>query len=160
ESGSSDRTWVIANFNGKVDSPKVFRRALSAVDAGRLAAGESVSPTNLVAYWDFARSIGPSGIPTDKVFDVSGNGLHGFCVNQPDRAMTGRNWQGREEHFIHAPEQYGAIWFHEDSLDDCRWQADFQLTIAQGLKSGCYAIRLRQGSAEDHIPFFVLPPRG
>jgi N,N-dimethylformamidase len=160
ESAASGRTWVVANYNGKVDSPKVFKRTLSATDASRLAAGESVAPAEVLAHWDFAHGIGPKGIPTDKVIDVSGNGLHGVCTNQPDRAMTGWNWKGWEEHFIHAPEQYGAIWFHEDSLDDCRWQADFQLTIAQGLKSGCYAIRLRQGSAEDHIPFFVLPPRG
>jgi N,N-dimethylformamidase len=153
------RTWCIANYNGKVDAPKVLRGALGEADARALAGGE-VTGGEVIAHWDFARGIGPDGIGTDRVVDVSSNELHGACVNQPDRGMTGWNWLGREENFIHAPEQYGAIWFHEDSLDDCRWDADIELTIPEGLKSDCYAIRITLGDAEDYVPFFVLPPRG
>ncbi len=130
ESSDGDRTWCIAPFNGKIDAPKVYGRALDETESARLAAGEPVAPGDLLARWDFAAGIGPSGIPTDRVVDVSGNGIDGICVNQPDRGMTGWNWQGLEEHFVHAPEQYGAIWFHEDSLDDCRWDVDFELTRA------------------------------
>src|SRR5699024_10390953 len=114
----------------------------------------------VLGHWDFAEGIGSRGIPTDHVADISGNKRHGICVNQPDRGMTGWNWLGKEENFIHAPDQYGALWFHEDSLDDCRWLEDARLTIPQGLKSGIYALRLRLGDEEDHIPFFVTPPRG
>lgn len=160
ESASDGRTWVVANYNGKVDSPKLFRRAVSQAEADRLAAGEALAPGDLLAHWDFSRGIGPKGVPTDRMIDVSGNGLHGHGVNQPERAMTGWNWQGTEEHFIHAPEQYGALWFHEDQLDNCRWEPDFQLTVPKGLRSGCYAIRIRQGEEEDYIPFFVRPPAG
>ena len=32
--------------------------------------------------------------------------------------------------------------------------------MPDGLRSGCYALRLGQGDAEDWVPFFVLPPRG
>jgi N,N-dimethylformamidase len=160
ESAAGDRIWCIANYNGKIDAPKVYGRSLTETEAARLAAGESVTPGDLLASWDFATGIGPGGIPTDRVVDVSGNGIHGRCVNQPDRAMTGWNWQGLEEHFVHAPEQYGAMWFHEDSLDDCRWQVDFELTVPESMRSGVYAARLRMGEAEDHVPFFVLPPRG
>lgn len=159
EQSDPDRTWVTALFNGKIDSPKVWRGALDAEQARRLSEGETVAPARLAAHWDFAHGIGPDGIPTDAIRDVSGNGLHGSCVNQPDRAMTGWNWTGRQDHFVLAPEQYGAIWFHEDSLDDSRWKADFDLTIPD-LRSGNYAMRVRQGENEDYIPFFVLPPRG
>ena len=157
---SSARTWVTELYNGKIDSPVIFGRALSSEEARRLAAGERVAPDDRLADWDFSAGIGPAGIPTDRVVDVSPAGLDGRCVNQPDRAMTGWNWSGEEEHFVHAPEQYGAVWFHEDSLDDCRWDVDFELTIPDGLESGCYAVRLRMGELEDHVPFFVRPPRG
>jgi N,N-dimethylformamidase len=160
EATGAGRTWVAGNFNGKLDSPSLFREALAEDAADRLARGERLAPRSIAARWDFAAGIGPDGIPTDTVRDVSGAGLHGICVNQPDRAMTGWNWRGREEHFIHAPEQYGAIWFHADSLDDCRWDMDFDVTIPAGLPSGCYAMHVQKDQDEDHIPFFVTPPRG
>jgi N,N-dimethylformamidase len=74
--------------------------------------------------------------------------------------MTGWNWEGIEEVFRHAPEQYGAIHFHEDDLEDCGWETDVALTVPGDLRSGVYALRLVQGEAEDWVPFFVLPPRG
>lgn len=157
---SNDRTWCVANFNGKIDSPKIYDRALSENEALRLASGEVVSPISRLAHWDFAAGIGPNGIPTDHVVDVSGNGLHARCVNQPDRGMTGWNWDGHEENFIHCPEQYGALWFHEDSLDDCRWDTDFEFVIPDDLKSDFYAVKIRFEDTEDYIPFFVIPARG
>ena len=36
--------------------------------------------------------------------------------------MTGHNWTSREEHFIHAPAEYGAIHFHDDDLEDAGWK--------------------------------------
>lgn len=154
-----ERTWCVATYNGKVDAPKVCGEVLDGDGAARLAKGD-IPTGSWIARWDFAAGIGPNGIPTDHVEDVSGNGIHGRCVNQPDRGMTGWNWDGHEENFIHCPEQYGAIWFHEENLDDCRWDHDFEFVIPDGLKSDCYAVRLRQGEYEDYIPFFVLPPRG
>lgn len=160
ESGRSDgRTWVTASFNGKVDSPQILGRAVSESDQRDLVSGRSDAGA-LLAQWSFSEGIGPEGIPTDRVHDVSGNDHHGQCVNQPDRAMTGWNWQGREENFVHAPDQYGAIWFHEDSLDDCRWDPSFSLTIPDSFRSGVYAVHVSQGPSEDYIPFFVTPPRG
>ena len=127
-------------------------------DITTLAAVGSV-PEALV-HWDFAVGTGLEGIPTDLVQDVSGNGHNGACVNQPDRAMTGWNWQGREEHFIHCPEEYGALWFHQDSLDDCRWERSFIVTVPDDLPSGAYAVKLEQNGVVDRIPFFVVPPAG
>jgi N,N-dimethylformamidase len=112
-----------------------------------------------LAHWDFAAGITRDGIGTDAICDVSGLGYHGRCINQPDRGMTGWNWDGREEHFIHCPAQYGAMWFHEDSLDDSRWQKSLTLTIPADLPSGAYALKLVQGEAVDRVPFFVVPPR-
>ncbi|MCO5072165.1 MAG: hypothetical protein M9944_13245 [Rhizobiaceae bacterium] len=158
EDQASDTLWVNACFNGKLDSPTIYSRALTAGERAALAKGDrSGGP---VAAWDFSVGIGPSGIGTDHVADLSPHGLHGQCVNQPERACTGWNWDGTEEHFIHAPQQYGAIAFNEDALDDCRWPVSVTLTVPDSLTSGCYALRVIQGDNVDHIPFFVLPPRG
>lgn len=145
------------NFNGKIDRPKIL--ALDHISLTRLHAGE-VSDRACIAHWDFSRGITARGIAHDEAIDISGNALHGRCVNQPDRAMTGWNWDAHEEHFIHCPEQYGAMWFHDDSLDDCRWKSAFQWRVPENLRSGIYAVRLEASGQIDHIPFFLTPPRG
>lgn len=150
---------VGGHFNGKLDRPKVYGRALDREEVKAFDEGKEVDGGTL-ARWNFAVGIGAGGIPSDRVADVSGNGLDGVCVNLPMRAATGFNWQGREENFTHAPEQYGAIHFHDDDLEDCSWQPDFELEVPASLKSDVYAVRLRLGESEDHVPFFVLPPRG
>ena len=114
----------------------------------------------LAAHWDFSDGIGAHGVPTDHVRDVGGHDLSGVCVNQPARGMTGWNWDCSEECYRHAPQLYGAIHFHDDDLDDCGWETDIALTIPDDMRSGVYALRIRQGEAEDRIPFFVIPPRG
>lgn len=84
----------------------------------------------------------------------------GECHNAPYRGMTGWNWTGVEENYRHAPEQYGAIHFHDDALEDAGWETDVSLEIPDSLTSGVYALRVRLGDHMDHIPFWVLPPRG
>jgi N,N-dimethylformamidase len=78
----------------------------------------------------------------------------------PARAMTGYNWDGSELNWRHAPEQYGAIHFHDDDICDAGWETDFALSVPKTLKSGLYAMRLRSGKDEDYVPFAVRPPRG
>jgi N,N-dimethylformamidase len=158
ETSLASRPRVVALFNGKLDGPKLYGHALSDKDVAAFHAGEP-GPAPL-ARWDFAAGTTRRGIPTDAVQDVSGNGLHGFCINQPDRGMTGWNWDGLEEHFVHCPEQYGALWFHEDSLDDCRWVRTLSFAVPNDLPSGCYALKLAQGEKTDRVPFFVVPPKG
>jgi N,N-dimethylformamidase len=154
------RPEVDAHFNGKVDSPKVWSRALSAAELDALTAGGAPSVDGLEAAWDFAAGITPAGIPSDQVADTGPRGLAGECLNFPARAMTGWNWEGREECFAHAPEEYGAIHFHDDDLEDCRWETDITWTVPGDLRSGAYALRLRLGESEDYVPFFVVPVRG
>ncbi len=78
----------------------------------------------------------------------------------PARAMKGHNWTGGEMDFNRAPEEYGAIHFHDDDLDDARWEVDFELVVPDRLKSGVYAARLRTDGGEDYVPFFVRPKKG
>ena len=109
----------------------------------------------IAGAWDFSLDI-----PSQRITDVSGNGLHGESVNLPTRGMTGHNWTGAERKWTAAPEQYGAIHFHDDDIYDCGWEPDFELTVPKSMKSGTYAARLRAGGEEAYISFFVRPPRG
>jgi len=154
------RTWACRLFNGKIDAPKIYAGGADDRTIAELHAHGRAAQASLLAHWDFSAEITRRGVPSDAVTDISGGGMSGSCVNQPDRAMTGWNWDGHEEHYIHCPEQYGAIWFHHDSLDDSRWTEPLELIIPTGLQSGTYALRVRHGEHEDHIPFIVTPPRG
>ena len=109
----------------------------------------------VAAAWDFALET-----PTDRVVDVSGNHRDGHTVNLPARAMTGHNWNGDVHDWRAAPEQYGAIHFHDDDVYDARWQTDFTLDLPDDMDSGVYAARLESGGAPEHVVFFVRPALG
>ncbi len=148
------------HYNGKIDSVRIASCALNRNEMELLKArnvARSLAP-DVVAAWDFSADI--TGL---KVSDVSANRLDGRVVNMPTRAMTGWNWNGEEMCWRHAPEQYGAIHFHDDDVHDAGWEVDVSLTVPKNLKSGLYAARLRCGKdleEEDYVPFAVLPPRG
>jgi N,N-dimethylformamidase len=164
-----------ALYNGKMDNPTIFDRALSPAEIEALARGSHAplfdSPSLLaddqrkslrerglggeVAAWDFS-----DGISTSQATDRGPRGLHGVVVNMPTRAVTGHTWDGSQTDFKAAPDQYTAIHFHDDDLDDARWEADFNWTIPDGLKSGVYAARLTAENREDRIPFVVRPQVG
>ncbi len=155
-------------YNGKIDRPRLTASALSKAEIDALARGFDGCPAALrsgvVGAWDFHANITTS-IASCQILDRSPNRLNGFVINLPVRAMTGYNWTGDDIVYHHAPEEYGAIHFHDDDLDDARWETDFSLTLPATLKSGVYAVRLRIGGestpeTEDYIPFFVRPPRG
>ncbi|ODU07439.1 MAG: hypothetical protein ABS81_01445 [Pseudonocardia sp. SCN 72-86] len=156
--GHDGRTWVTSTFNGKIEAPRLYARALDDVEAADALAGTFPAETP-VARWDFAAEIGPDGVGTDRITDVAGD-HHGVCVNQPFRGCTGHGWRGRDDNYRLAPDQYGALWFHDDSFDDCRWDASLTVDIPLDLPSGVYAVRLRAGDREDHVPFFVVPSTG
>ncbi len=139
-----------ALYNGKIDNPSIFGRALVPIEIEALRQGTRAADP--IAAWDFA-----DGISSSKATDRGPLGLHGVVVNMPTRAVTGHTWDGSATDFKTAPEQYTAIHFHDDDLDDSRWEADFDWTIPDGLKSGVYAARLNSGDIKDFIPFVVRP---
>ena len=148
---------VRGHFNGKIEAPAIHSNALPTDVA--CARHQNGATEWLVARWEFSRAT-----PTARIIDGGPNALHGNLVNLPARAMTGSNWTGREMCFRHAPEQYGAIHFHDDDLYDCGWSTDFSWTVPDGTRSGVYAVRLtgKDGETErqENIPFFVVPPKG
>ncbi|MSP89810.1 MAG: N,N-dimethylformamidase [Alphaproteobacteria bacterium] len=127
-----------AHYNGKIEQPRI-----AALDGIRLA------------EWDFSK-----GIATQRIVDIGPQSAHGLLVNLPTRAMTGSNWSGAIHDWKSAPEQYGAIHFHNDDMGECGWSESFALDVPNDWPSGFYAAHLSNGAGEDYIPFFVRPARG
>jgi len=149
-----------ALFNGKIDSPRVYSKRLSKEQLIEVIEDPSVAES-LVGAWDFEAEITKQGLSDPRrISDSSGNGLHGVTMNMPTRGVTGYNWKAEEQNFIHAPEQYGAIHFHEDDLDDARWKVDFTVPLPENLPSALYAVRLRAEDDTDYVPFYVRPKKG
>jgi N,N-dimethylformamidase len=139
-------------FNGKIDNPRIYNRALSPAQVAGIRNG--ASGAGALANWDFSRRI-----PTTNVVDVSGHGLNGSTVNLPVRAETGHNWTRKEMHWTRARSQYGAMWFQEDALADARWPVSFRFKVPDNLPSGYYAAKLQTGTHSYYVSFFVRPRR-
>lgn len=141
-------------LNGKLDGVRIWSGALAAAALDRLAADApplEVARDRLVAAWDLAQRC-----DGEEIVDTSGNDLHGRVVNRPARAVTGRNWSGDEVDFRLRPQEYGAIHFHADDLDDAGWETSFELTVPADAPSGVYAARLAfHGGSVEHVPFVV-----
>ena len=115
-------------YNGKIDSPRIYDRTLSDAELSALRdeGGDEVR-RGLLAAWDFSRDIS-----NWTVSDGSGNEHHGSAINKPLRGVTGQNWDGSELAWPRAPEQYGAIHFHDDDLSDAGWTVSFEWTVPEG----------------------------
>ena len=146
--------FVSQIYNGKIDRCGVQGKALSRDELNTIRFGSKPPEDSLLAYWDPTVGYSDTGIG-DQLIDTGPNEMHGHGVNRPVRAMTGYNWNGRDDCFRLAPEQYGGIHFHDDALVDCQWEPTLKLTIPESLKSGCFALRVRVEDTEDHIPFIV-----
>ncbi|MBP2330583.1 N,N-dimethylformamidase [Kibdelosporangium banguiense] len=148
----ADGPAACALYNGKLESPRLFERHLDDEEIAYLqAGGDPTGVPGLLAAWDFAE-----GISSTRVVDRSVWGLHGVTVQRPTRAMTGHNWDGIESDWRHAPEQYGAIHFHDDDLDDAGWEPSVEWRVPDDMPSGVYTLHVES----DDIPFVVRPHTG
>jgi len=159
--GASERSEVRGQFvsqcyNGKIDRCGVQSGVLDDHQLAAISAGGKPAAGDILAYWDTTAGYTDRGIG-DTVVDIGPHKLHAEGVNCPVRAQTGWNWNGRNDCFRLAPEEYGGIEFHNDAMTDCRWEPTLNYTIPAELKSGVYAVKLtaEDGRAEEHVPFVV-----
>jgi N,N-dimethylformamidase len=146
---AENATAPACHFNGKIEAPAIFGGNIPSW------ADPLALPTNpVLAAWDFSR-----GIDGVDVFDAGPQALHGTVRNLPTRGVVGARWSGRETCWRHAPEDYAAIHFHDDDIDDCGWTSDLSLPIPEDMPSGAYALHLSCSGGEDRLPFYVLPRR-
>jgi N,N-dimethylformamidase len=154
-SGPTNEPPVRAHFNGKIGSPQIYARRLSLEEIEGIRSGRPANPDALVASWDFAAFPFGTTIP-----DKSGHGMAAKVVNNPMRAVTGHKWDGGVQHFQMDPEQYEAIHFHDDDMDDAGWSPDFIWAVPDNMPSGVYAARLTSKQEdEEYIPFYVRPAK-
>lgn len=142
-----------ALFNGKIDNPRIYARALSADEIFVLESDGSVN-SGLVAHWDFSQSIEGSD-----VVDIAGVN-DGVTHNLPVRGVTGHKWQDGTMDFKDNPEMYSALYFHEDDLGDTGWDTSVSFTIPEDAKSGFYGARLTADDNIYHATFTVRPKAG
>ena len=144
---------VGGHFNGRIDRPRVFSRALTDAEIEAIREGSAGPAEATVAAWDFAAT--PFGL---NVPDAGPNRLDAEVVNNPMRAVTDHAWDASTSYYAAHPEHYAAIHFHDDDIDDAGWDTDFVYEVPDDLPSGVYGARLRAaGNEEDIIPFFVRP---
>jgi N,N-dimethylformamidase len=145
------------HFNGRLDRPRLVGRSLDRAGIAALMRpnGPHLLESELIAAWDFA-----ADITSERITDKGAHRLHGSVVNLPTRAVPGHNWTGRVQDWTRAPEQYGAIHFHDDDIVDACWEPDFAIDVASVWRSGVYAAKLTAGDFVFWVPFFVTPPRG
>ena len=125
------------HFNGKLQRPSIHRPA----------------PSNTtLAAWDFS-----IGIATQIATDTGPHAAHAHLINLPTRAMTGSNWTGAVHDWKTAPDQYGAIHFHDDDQGPLGWTESVCLTVPQDWPSGFYAAHIKNDAGQDYIPFIVRP---
>ena len=145
-------------FNGKLSSPQILADALPRNTFEKKSTNELMNATgaDCEARWDFAADPG-----FRQIRDITGHGNDAVAVNRPTRAVTGHNWTAVTDSFHEAPEQYNAIHFHDDDLEDAGWSESFRYTVPQSLRSGVYAIRIgTEDGIADFLPFFVRPKTG
>jgi N,N-dimethylformamidase len=109
----------------------------------------------VLAAWDFSQEI-----PGVRILDRSAHRRHGALHNLPTRAIPGHNWTGEVHDWKQAPEQYGAIHFHDDDLYDAGWEQSFAFTVPKDARSGLYAARIHNERDESFAVFVVRPRKG
>ena len=152
--------FVSQLYGGKIDRCGVHDRVLKRDELDAIRDGGMPPSAGMVAYWDTTIGYTERGIG-DEVVDVGPHQLHALGHNRPVRALTGWNWNARNDCFRLAPHQYGGIEFHADAVIDSNWKVTRRFNLPENLRSGCYAMRLRGGDgtglAEEYVVFFVRP---
>jgi len=143
---------IAEHFDGRLESPVIALTdgptLSAALRAGR-AGLRRLGPDRL-ADWDFAK-----GIDGQRIIDIGPERCDGHLVNRPTRAVTGAFWDGRVFDWTKAPDQYAAIHFHSDDLDDCGWPDDVVLDIPPEWRPGLYLAEVSNSDGCDRIPFVV-----
>lgn len=150
------RIGALARYEGgQLLATAAYNGKIGGIRISRLNPGDSVADE--VAAWHFGKSNRADGLLLKDVVDESKNDLHGRCFNTPTRGVTGHRFQGLNDDFRTAPNEFDAIHFHDDDITDAQWPTAFTMEVPEDLTSGVYAVKLLGEGAEQYIPFFVKP---
>lgn len=145
------RAIRINSFIGRLEDPFIARHGCEG--AAALDPRELVGSDRLAAFWDFA--VGISGFD---LVDASGNGNFGTLHNLPQRAVCGSRWDGVASDWTASTDQYSAVHFFDEALEDAEWVDPVRVQVPADAASGFYAVKLVTKAGEiDWVPFFVRP---
>lgn len=157
--GEQDRSWSSSGELASDLAPSDWYLAAFAPGVehfnGRLEAPSVTQGDDTVAAWDFSVAVN-----SQRIVDTSGYARDGELMQTPTRGVCGVAWDGSTHSYLHRPDHYGAIHFHEDDLTDAGWQDTVCWEVPLGLASGQYALKVEQGESNDYMPFFVRPSAG
>lgn len=150
-------TRPVGTFNGKLEAPLLFDRALTATEVASLRE-RGVAATvaaEALAHWDFVAEAHTARVP-----DRSGHARHAHTINRPLRLVPGHAFTGDTITPHEAPAQFNAVHLHDDDLADSGWEPSLEIAIPADLPSGIYAVKLHAGDTVDTVPFCVRAPAG
>ena len=156
-------TVSVARFDGEATEPADFGRAnargsgLAATPGPVLLGAERRKPGGSAESHLDGKLEAPSVAAGDRAlsFELGPRRPDALLVNGPRRAVTGRRWSGDVHDWRSAPDQYAAMHFHADGVDDLGWEPIFAVELPGELETGVYAVVLSAAGNEDVVPFVV-----
>ena len=156
--GQPERTGPIAApYNGKLDGPRLYDRALSADELTRPWPNQPQNrpPT---ASWPPGTSASTSPATESPIpAPTSSTARRSTC---PPAASPATTSPAPKPTSTSLPTNTAPSTFTTTTSKTWPWESDFRFTIPPDLPSGVYAARLRAGDDEDYLPFCVRPARG
>jgi len=143
----------VDGYDGKIDSPTLHLRALNSSEVATLHRGRPVP--NAWASWLLGQDFASSSIAP-----AWAGGKPGKLHNGGERAVTGRNWDGRSDSFGEVPDQYCALQFHRDDMVDSDWAYEIEFQLPTDIASGVYLVRLETSASTNFYPLFVRGAKG
>ncbi len=142
------------HFDGRIYRPTIFSGPSKIDNMADLIErpGARSSRSDVIGEWDFSLEM-----DSDLIIDVSGRDSHGRLHQVPARAVKGPFYSYRELDWRQAPDDYGAIHFHSDDMQDAGWVETHAWEVPRDLPSGVYALKLEIEGRVDWVPFFVVP---
>jgi N,N-dimethylformamidase len=141
-------------FNGKISAPIILAEAIQIESRPGLRDLASIPRgADAALVLDLADPIsGP------RFEDRSRHRHPAVAVNMPTAGVTGPTWNGSSSSYLEARDEYDAVHFHDDDLEDSLWDVAFELDLPDDLPNGVYAARLATEDCTDDVPFIVTTP--
>ena len=137
------------SFNGKIENPKFILGSQNPETVELIHKGAH-SSLNVLAEWDFSQLL-----KSTELICTNNSKYTGKLINGAERGVTGHNWSGIHDSFLMAPEEYGAVYFHDDEMLDSNWDYNLTFDLPAGLESGVYCVTLSNNETSSSFPLFV-----
>ena len=137
------------SFNGKIENPKFILGSQNPETLELIHIGAH-SSLNVLAEWDFSQFL-----KSNELICENSSKYTGKLMNGAERGVTGHNWSGKDDSFLTAPDEYSAVYFHDDEMLDSNWDYNLTFDLPSDLESGVYCVTLSSRGISSSFPIFV-----